>query len=169
MRLLVLVLVLLTACTHDHQPQTTARATPSFENRVRRSIVRIENRGRCNVGVGTGWVLDETRIVTNSHMIEGDGKVDVELWHGATLTGTVDKASPARDLAIVTIPAGLPAPLPLATEEPTEDTELRIAGFPLATISRSRPAASPVSRRSSASLPTSWTRRSRPATPAHPF
>lgn len=75
---------------------------------LRRSVVRVRERGREGGGAGVIWRPDGL-IVTNAHVARG-GPVDVELSDGRVLAGTVAERDAARDLAAVRIGAGdLPA------------------------------------------------------------
>ncbi|SER49917.1 S1 family peptidase [Natrinema salaciae] len=42
-------------------------------------------------GGGTGWLIDDTTIVTNSHVIQAaeDHDINIELYSGETITGTI--------------------------------------------------------------------------------
>jgi serine protease Do len=75
---------------------------------LRRSVVRVRERGSEGGGAGVIWRPDGL-IVTNAHVARG-GPVNVELSDGRVLAGTVTERDAARDLAAVRIQAGdLPA------------------------------------------------------------
>jgi serine protease Do len=74
---------------------------------LRRSVVRVRGR-RGDGGAGVIWRPDGL-IVTNAHVVRG-GPVDVELFDGRVLSGTIVDRDPERDLASVRVAAGdLPA------------------------------------------------------------
>lgn len=75
---------------------------------LRRSVVRMRERGREGGGAGVIWRPDGL-IVTNAHVARG-GPVEVELVDGRVLAGTVVDRDAERDLASVRVAAGdLPA------------------------------------------------------------
>lgn len=75
---------------------------------LRRSVVRVRERGREGGGAGVIWRPDGL-IVTNAHVARG-GPVNVELSDGRVLVGTVVDRDAERDLASLRIAAGdLPA------------------------------------------------------------
>ncbi len=61
-------------------------------------------------GIGSGFIYDANGyILTNDHVISGGGTITVTLADGRQFPGTVVKADPAADLAVVKIAAtGLP-------------------------------------------------------------
>jgi S1-C subfamily serine protease len=61
-------------------------------------------------GVGSGFVFDAGGLIlTNEHVIEGDGSITVTFQDGTELTGTVVATDPEHDLAVVNVDAtGLP-------------------------------------------------------------
>jgi S1-C subfamily serine protease len=102
-----------------------------LRERIKPSIIRIRNLG-CGVGVGSGVAIDETHFVTNSHVIEGSRKVQLNLASGSSGEGFVEVASPTRDLAIVRVDSVRLSPLPLLDGRVPRGTRVFIAGFPLA-------------------------------------
>jgi serine protease Do len=78
--------------------------------KLRRITVQV-NAG----GSGVIWSADG-RIVTNAHVVEGaarSGVVDVALWDGRRLSGSIVKRDRRRDLAVLQVQAsGLPAATP---------------------------------------------------------
>ncbi|MGD9713014.1 MAG: S1C family serine protease [Thermomicrobiales bacterium] len=75
--------------------------------KVRDSVVLLYRNG--GNGAGVIWREDGT-IVTNNHVVSGDGQMNVVLADGRTFVGIVAQRHPTRDLAIVKIAeTGLPA------------------------------------------------------------
>lgn len=75
--------------------------------KVRQSVVLLYRNG--GNGAGVIWRSDGV-IVTNNHVVSGDGQMNVVLADGRTYLGIVAQRHPTRDLAIVKIAeTGLPA------------------------------------------------------------
>ena len=97
------------------------------------SVVRIRvytESGR--TGQGSGFVYDGNHIVTNQHVVDGAGSVEVRFtdgtWHDATLVGT-DVYSDLAVLSIDSMPAGA-TPLPLIGGEVAVGQEVVAIGNP---------------------------------------
>ncbi|CAN5688597.1 trypsin-like peptidase domain-containing protein [soil metagenome] len=74
---------------------------------VRQSVVLLYRQH--GNGAGTIW-REDGLIVTNNHVVSGDGKMNVVLADGRTYLGIVAQRHPTRDLAIIKIAeTGLPA------------------------------------------------------------
>lgn len=70
--------------------------------RLRRSVVHIRRAGRGGASAGTGIVWSEDgAILTNAHVVEGAGEVNVEYWDGRIGAGQVESVDRLRDLARV--------------------------------------------------------------------
>ena len=68
---------------------------------IRRGRMRLQGEG-----AGSGWVLDkEGHIVTNYHVIESSGLVEVTLFDGTTIEAKFVGADPANDIALLKIDA----------------------------------------------------------------
>jgi len=88
------------------------------------SIVQIDTGG----GVGSGVIYDSAGwILTAAHVVEGITTVDVRLFDGRVVTGTVVGADAVTDIAVVQIEeSGLTA-APLALDEKPRVGQLAIA------------------------------------------
>ncbi len=81
---------------------------------VGRAVVVIETQssgfGGVATGIGSGFIYDANGyILTNYHVISDGGTITVTLADGRQFAGTVVKADPSADLAVVKIAAsGLP-------------------------------------------------------------
>lgn len=106
----------------------------------RRGVVRVEGSA-CGVGVvGTGWVARPGVVVTNQHVIAGEGDTQVI----AETTGERFDARPiyadrAQDVAILAAP-GLEAEALRMVEDPRSGTSAAILGYPLAGSFKARAA-----------------------------
>ncbi len=92
------------------------RAAPSVVNIHGRKTIRDEqsplgvgdNFRQVN-GMGTGVVIDERGyIITNYHVVEGVGRIQVSLADGTTVVGKLAAHDPKTDLAILKIPTTSP-------------------------------------------------------------
>src|SRR5262249_5265957 len=64
-----------------------------------------------NLGLGSGFVVDPKGVIlTNYHVVDGAGAVDVYFKDGSKYTSTDVKTDPKTDLAIVRIDAKTPLP-----------------------------------------------------------
>jgi len=72
---------------------------------VRESVVQIV----AGDATGSGWVYDNTHVVTNFHVIESTNDVEIVLYDGTTLSGKVVGKDQYSDLAVisVTLPQGI--------------------------------------------------------------
>jgi S1-C subfamily serine protease len=89
---------------------------------------------RAETGQGTGWVYDDSVVVTNEHVVGGSGTVDVRFNDGEWREGAVLGTDPHSDLAAVRVENRPTAatPLPLADEEPVAGQEVVAIGNPFA-------------------------------------
>ena len=88
-----------------------AQQPPSKYDQYLNAVVVV----RSSVGEGAGFfVTPDGLLVTNHHVVGGDGRVSIILRTGQTTTGTVIALNEAMDLALVSIPGKSPAWLKLA-------------------------------------------------------
>ncbi len=80
-------------------PQLNAELHDLYQQ-VRHSVVLLYRNG--GNGAGVIWRPDGL-IVTNNHVVSGDGKTNVVLADGRTYLGIVAQRHPTRDLAIIKI------------------------------------------------------------------
>jgi S1-C subfamily serine protease len=72
--------------------------------RVRPSVVQINVSARRGEGTGTGIVIDEDgHILTNNHVVEGAGTIEVRFADGSTSPAEVVGTDPANDLALILV------------------------------------------------------------------
>jgi putative serine protease PepD len=81
--------------------------------RVQPSVVSVEVRSGSGRGSGSGFVIDRAgHVLTNAHVVEGAGQVDVVLPDRRRISARVLGADPAQDLAVLSVPPGdSPSPL----------------------------------------------------------
>ncbi|GAB7118206.1 trypsin-like peptidase domain-containing protein [Natrinema sp. JCM 9743] len=115
--------------TSPDAPSTVAGETYAavYEDAID-SIVMI----RTGKGRGTGFVFDDTYVVTNAHVVGRSTAVDVRVTDGQWRAGSVVGTDPHSDLAAVAVDA-LPAaatPLPFVDEQPSVGREVVAIGNP---------------------------------------
>jgi serine protease Do len=79
------------------------KSTEQLVREVKDGTVLIENKiDTANGGIGTGFIVGENMIVTNNHVIQGNGKLTVVSNHDQTrYEAEVVSADPVVDLAII--------------------------------------------------------------------
>lgn len=82
--------------------------SPKFSNNLE-SVVHImvighDNEGDTNVGVGTGFILNENGyIVTNNHVISGANLIKVSFPDGSRTDGFLIQTDPDMDVALIRV------------------------------------------------------------------
>ncbi|QYG94940.1 trypsin-like peptidase domain-containing protein [Iamia sp. SCSIO 61187] len=101
--------------------------------------VRIRSQTCEGLGVGSGFLIDSTTIVTNRHVVEGAETLEVETSEGVDLTVEVANQGLLADLAVVRLDAsssmeevmGEDAPhATLAPVNPEPGDDIRAFGYP---------------------------------------
>jgi S1-C subfamily serine protease len=111
-------------------PPTIAAATPAVA-RAERSVVRVVGMA-CGLGIeGSGWVIAPDRVLTNAHVVAGEGDTMIDEVGGrqASLHATAVLFDPRNDLAILNVP-GLDAPQLALLADPATQTPGTIVGYP---------------------------------------
>ena len=89
---------------------------------------------------GTGFLVAEGRVLTNTHVVEGCARMTARSATGAVAPARVDAKDPARDLALLTVPAGFGPALPFRDSPPVLRGETVVTyGFPLSGVLSSGP------------------------------
>jgi S1-C subfamily serine protease len=107
------------------------------------SVVSVYTDGadpRRPQGAGSGFVYDDTHLVTNEHVVRGSDRVEVRFAEGEWADGRVVGVDRYTDLAVVTVDdrPDYAAPLSVADEVPTPGEPVAALGNPMgldATIS----------------------------------
>jgi S1-C subfamily serine protease len=103
---------------HDHQTESrtfsdeTLAKAREVGTAVQRSVVKLTNG---NAG-GTGWILEDGYVVTNSHVAYESETMDVETFDERT--GTATRVGYHRDMTpdVALLKTGMETPSPLAME-----------------------------------------------------
>lgn len=114
---------------YAHPPPLTDRQAARAGRNV---TVRIRNLP-CGggVGVGSGFLLDEHTLVTNRHVVEGFGSLELETWDGRRLNPEVVDVGTSDDLSIVHIDAGVGEAIEMASDDPDPGEEVQAVGYAL--------------------------------------
>ncbi|WP_266079705.1 S1 family peptidase [Haladaptatus caseinilyticus] len=112
----------------DFTAKTRNRAK-NLGRTVRRSVVRIVDG---DTG-GTGWIVEDGYVLTNSHVVRGSEVVDIETFGGrtasATRVGFHEDFFP--DIALLEADFETPPPLPMMTNAlPSNGDEVLAVGHP---------------------------------------
>lgn len=87
---------------------------------------------KTNQGQGTGFVFDDSHIVTNAHVVSGTSSVEVRFndgqWRSGDIVGT-DRHSDLAAISVDDIPAAA-TPLPFIESEPVAGQEVVAIGNP---------------------------------------
>ena len=88
------------------------------------SVVTVET----DRGLGSGVIFDDGLIMTNNHVIEGAGQIQIRLADGGLLDATLVGADPRVDIAVVSVGEGRNLPqAELALDSDLEVGQLAIA------------------------------------------
>jgi len=99
---------------------TEEQALMDLYQRVNLSVVAIVIEGDGGDGLGSGFVIDaEGHIVTNHHVVEGAGNIEVDFSSGLKARARVLGTDPDSDLAVikVDVPADQLTPIPLGDSD----------------------------------------------------
>lgn len=113
--------------TPGGSPDATILADPDVD-RAGESVVRVLSTA-CGLGIeGSGWAVAPGLIVTNAHVIAGADDTTVTTQDGLELDASAVYYDPAQDLALLRVPANLPA-LPITTRRPV-GADAAVLGYP---------------------------------------
>ncbi|MDL0123359.1 MULTISPECIES: trypsin-like peptidase domain-containing protein [Halobacterium] len=122
-----------TAATTTRETTTDSRSESPY-TAVYRDVIDSVVMIRTQSGQGTGWLYNDTTLVTNAHVVGRSETVNVRFNDGTWETGRVRGTDPNSDLAAVTVtdtPAAA-TPLALRTASPVAGTEVVAIGNPFA-------------------------------------
>lgn len=84
--------------THSPEEETVINVS----KQVRPAVVNIKREGATGSGV---VIRREGVILTNAHVVDTAKQVEVQLWDGRKLPGTVAGVDPTVDIAVIKVPA----------------------------------------------------------------
>ena len=95
-----------------------------------RAAVRIRNVRCDGLATGSGFILDEHTIVTNHHVVEDPGLLEVTLSDGTAATVTDSAYATNADLAIITTAESLAPAVTLSTTSAVRFDVITVVGYP---------------------------------------
>ena len=127
----------------DDDPETVTTAAPSSRavsdttsladlyRDVSPSVVEITTQaessdpfGQPRGGTGTGWLYDETHIVTNQHVVDGAERVTVQFHDGTEVQARVVGADGGTDVAVLELDGEAPSGTEPLTRGASDDLEI---------------------------------------------
>ncbi|MEQ8718208.1 MAG: MarP family serine protease [Acidimicrobiales bacterium] len=118
----------LTAAPSTADPPTTSGVLQPVRELVAPSIVKVVSEGCSRVQQGTGFIAEAGIVVTNAHVVAGGDRVDVVSDEFGEIRAQVVVFDPVTDLAVLSVPALVGRPLPLA--DGVEGSEGAVFGHP---------------------------------------
>jgi S1-C subfamily serine protease len=98
---------------------------------VRGSITRVRSVRCDGTGVGTGWMLEPGRVITNRHVVEDSTALELLTWDGRDVPVVGGGMSGRSDLAAVDVAGdGLLRPLTRREEPVAPGERIGIIGYP---------------------------------------
>lgn len=79
---------------------------------------------------GSGWILDQNRIVTNAHVIASASQIEVTTYEGRNFTATESAIAPVADLGLVTIDGQFPASATYESKSLNIQEKITVVGYP---------------------------------------
>lgn len=110
-------------------PGATTLSPDGFRT-TERVAVRVRNVGCEGVSTGSGFAVDEGRLVTNRHVVAGATTLQVSTYDGQDLLVETAGTTVVADLAIVETRSPLPAAVSLADDDPEVGDEVEVIGYP---------------------------------------
>jgi S1-C subfamily serine protease len=126
---------LATACVPGPPEQITgAVEPPDAIDIASESVVRIRASGPCGLSVGTGFVIEGNRVVTNHHVVAGAQAFELETWDGRRVPAGGAQQAVGTDLAVIDLGRAAPdlTPLPFVEGRAGVGEQLVAVGYPLA-------------------------------------
>lgn len=98
---------------------------------VRGAVVRVRQTSCRSVAVGSGFLFDADTFVTNRHVVDGGGLIELLSWDGRDIKVRSARTSVTADLAYLeaTPPPGF-ASIPLRASRLSPGERVAVIGFP---------------------------------------
>ena len=124
----------------DAGPPPTTGLSAAVERGVAGSVVKVEGRACAVIQQGTGFVADDSLVVTNAHVVAGERATSVLTPDGRRIDAVVVAFDPALDVAVLRVPGpGLGLPV-LRRAMGDVDTTGSVIGYPGGGPERESPA-----------------------------
>lgn len=113
-------------------PRKSGSPYTDVHRQISPSVTRVRVATADGTAIGSAAVYDDSRLVTNQHVVEASSDVSVVYRDGEYTTADVEGTDPYSDLAVLRVDAhpGDPDPLAFATADPAIGTEVVIIGTP---------------------------------------
>ncbi len=109
-------------------PDRKALSSPQLRTAATSAVHVLGSACGLNIS-GSGWIAAPETVVTNAHVVAGEGDTHVVTHDGATLTATPVLYRPRDDIAVLRVSGLGGTPLPLASD-PKAGTAGAVVGFP---------------------------------------
>jgi S1-C subfamily serine protease len=115
----------------DESATTSTAPSAEFARARSHAVVRIRTVSCEGIGIGSGFLVDDTTIITARHVVEGASTVEVETWDGRVLVVSDVRQAQVIDLGVITVEnaAGQPA-LTLADADVSVAAGVFAVGYP---------------------------------------
>jgi len=100
---------------------------------ARQSVVRVRNTGCGELSVGSAWLADDGRMVSNQHVVEGVRGLEMSTWDGRDMTVASIEAADTADVSRVVAtwpPAAVLRPMSVRTTRVEPGERIAILGYP---------------------------------------
>ena len=117
-------------------PPTTSTPRMTSEDLMklaRRSVVRVRNTGCGELSVGSAWLADDGRMVSNQHVVEGVRGLEMSTWDGRDLAVSSIEAATSADVSrvVATWPQSADLkPMAIRTTRVEPGERIAILGYP---------------------------------------
>ncbi len=95
-----------------------------------RSAVRVRNVMCEGIGTGSGFILDDHTIVTNHHVVDSLGKLEVTLSDGTDVDVASSAYATNADFAIITTVEAIGPAATLAPADASTGDHITVVGYP---------------------------------------
>jgi len=117
--------------TQPSATPTPALNWPEAAKTGQTGVGRIAVTGCDYAGVGTGFLVDSTHLVTAAHVVEGAAGITVAV-NGQVVTATISGLNPSEDVALIKTDEPVTGHnFTFAPTDPPIGTEVGVLGFPL--------------------------------------
>ncbi len=96
-----------------------------------RAAVRVRNEACTELATGSGFAIDGHTIVTNRHVVDGYGILQVTTSDGRDLTVASVSTISIADLALITTVETLDSTVTLSSTDPVLGDDVTVIGYPL--------------------------------------
>ncbi|HEX9993450.1 MAG TPA: serine protease [Acidimicrobiales bacterium] len=115
----------------DALPAAVDVRAESVARLAEQATVRVRNRVCEGLATGSGVVIGDGMLVTNRHVVEGAGELQVSTWDGRTFDVGVASTATRADLAVARVEGDLPPAIVPADDDPRPGSAVSAVGYPL--------------------------------------